>query len=81
MGDGQNARRHAERCLQFSIGSPEFFIAFAHKELARAALVLDDPAEARLQLAQARKLAEPVSDTDDKQLLVTDLDAISSQLG
>lgn len=79
-GDGLNARRNAERSLRFAEDASEFFIAYAHEALSRAALVLADHAEARKQLSQARLLAESLSDGQDKQMLMMDLEGISSQL-
>ncbi len=76
LGQGDNALRHALRCLDYAAGSPPFFVGYAHEAIARAALVSGDDVRFEDHLRQACELAALVDDTDERKQLQSDLEAL-----
>ena len=70
---GENAMRHAKRCLYFSNGLSPFIVAYAHEAIARAAAVLGDEVKYKTHLAKAQEFAQAVTDPHEKELLAPDL--------
>ncbi len=62
-----------------SDGVPEFYIAYGHEAVARAAAALGDSETSRLHLDAARTLLESIDDADSRDALAADLDEIESQ--
>ena len=74
IGQGQRARHYGQRCLTISRNEGPFYLGYAHEALARAAALLDDSRAMYDHLRQAREFAEAVTDVEEKQMLVADLD-------
>jgi hypothetical protein len=79
LGDGANATRYGETCLENSIGEPPFFLAYAHEALARAATLTGDGSRAAHHLAEAGKLSRLVDDAEDRAMLEKDLLSLQSR--
>ena len=77
LGNGEQARTAAERCLHFSQNQPPFYQGYAHECAARAAKVAGDSAALAEHLAQARHFATQVTEADDRAVLESDLDDLS----
>ena len=78
IGQGDNARRHGERCLACASGALPFYVGYAHEALARAAGVLGDTAAKQMHLQQAWECARAVSDESARGTLEQDLKSIGS---
>lgn len=76
LGQAENARRYAQLCLDASLEEGPFYLGYAYEALARAASVIGNQTEMEAYLAEARRLAEAISDVEEKQMLSTDLDTI-----
>lgn len=68
------ARRFAERCLRVSSDLDPFVVAFAHEAMARAASLVDDVDTFTEHLQAARRLVEQIDDSEEREVLVADLD-------
>ncbi|HVV99423.1 MAG TPA: hypothetical protein VHB77_03720 [Planctomycetaceae bacterium] len=77
VGQGDNARRHGERCLAFASGAPPFYVGYAHEALARAADVLGDAAAKERHLQEAWGCAGTVTDESARSALEQDLKTLS----
>jgi hypothetical protein len=78
LGQTENARRYARLCLDTSLEEGPFYLGYAYEALARAESVIGNQAEMEAYLAEARRLAEAISDVEEKQMLSADLDTIKS---
>jgi hypothetical protein len=76
VGQGESARRHAERALHFAAGCSPFYVGYAHEALTRAAVVLGDRAAAGEHLAQAQACAAAVTDAEERKMLESDLKSL-----
>ena len=81
LGRAEPSRHHAQRTLDICTryGIADFDIAFAHEALARAAAVAGDADDARAHTEQALAAAKQISEDDDRELLLTDLESIPGQ--
>ena len=70
------ARRYGQLSLQYSSKLEPFYQGYAYEALARAEQVAGNRALAQEYAAEARRLAEQVSDAEEKKLLVDDLAGI-----
>ncbi len=72
---------HAQRCLDIcrDSGLGDFDLAFAYEALARGHAIAGDPEQARTCTEQALAAAEDISEDDDRELLLTDLETIPGQ--
>jgi len=79
LGQADNARRFARRCLEMIEGSETapFFFAYAHEALARAEALAGNDAEAGKHLETARRLTESVEDEALRKLILDDLETIA----
>ncbi|MFA4987357.1 MAG: hypothetical protein WC712_12285 [Candidatus Brocadiia bacterium] len=79
VGRPESALAHANRCLELcrehEIG--DFDLAFAHEAIARAHSVARDFARAGEYLAVARQAAEEIKDSQDRNLVLSDLATIA----
>jgi hypothetical protein len=80
IGNADEARRHALVSLQYSQALEPFLLGYAHEALARAAAVAGDSAGARENLAVAETLAAKVTDRENRDLLVADLEELKARL-
>jgi hypothetical protein len=78
IGRSEEARRYGRICLEYSEGESPFLLAFAYEALARAEKVAGRTVEFAHNLAEAKRLAENVSDPSEKDLLMKDLDMLSN---
>jgi hypothetical protein len=76
LGRADEARRYGQLCLQYSRQEPPFFLAYAYEALARAEKVAGNESLAEQYQAEAMRLAEAVTDPEDKKLLLDDLKTI-----
>jgi DNA-binding transcriptional MerR regulator len=72
---------HAQRVLDIcqENGMHDFDLAFAYEALARGHAIAGDAAQARAYTEQALAAAEDITDADDRELLLTDLETIPGQ--
>jgi hypothetical protein len=75
-GRAAEARRYAERCLDYSRAEGAFYLGYAYEALARAALLAGDAGQAQVYLAEARSQAELVGAEEERAQLIADLDAL-----
>ena len=75
------ARHHAQRVLDICQrdGLGDFDLAFAYEALARAAAIEGDAEQTRGYTEQALAASEDISEEDDRELLLTDLETIPGQ--
>jgi len=71
-----NARKYGLLCLKFSQNEPPFYIGYAYEALARAEMVAGDNQKAQEYLIKAREMTGKIIDTEEKELLVADLDSL-----
>ncbi len=78
LGQVENARRYARLCLEISQGQEvaPFCLGYAYEALARVAALAGERAEMQEHLARARQLAEDMTDLEDRQQLLADLETI-----
>jgi len=77
VGEAANARKYGELCRDVSAAEGPLLRGYACEALARAAMVGGDRAAVVRLKREAHLLATQVEDTDDRALLVNDLNAIS----
>lgn len=74
---GEDALRHARRCVQLTQEHQDkledFDVAFAYECLARAHACAGNQAEARVFFAEARKAGEQIQDPENKQAFESEL--------
>jgi hypothetical protein len=78
VGQTENARRYGHLCLDLSRGEgvAPFYLGYAYEALARAEAAAGERAKASDLVKEVRKIAEQIEAVEEKQMLVTDLDAI-----
>ncbi|MCJ7513664.1 MAG: hypothetical protein MUO23_11920 [Anaerolineales bacterium] len=76
----EGARLFAQKSLELSQSEGPFYLGYAHEALARAAFVSGDPAQARKELEQARRLLDQVIDAEEREGLEKDLDGLQASL-
>jgi hypothetical protein len=70
------ARKYGQLSLDFSQGEDPFYSGYAYEALARAESVAGDDARMKEHLAEAKRIAETVTDPDSKKMLLDDLATI-----
>ncbi|WP_010581719.1 hypothetical protein [Schlesneria paludicola] len=78
LGRADESRRYAQLSLEHSSEEDPFLVGYAYEALARAELVANNLAKSMEYLAEAKRYAEVVTDTEDKELLVSDLRSLTS---
>lgn len=73
LGNADNARKSADLCLEKTPSDTPFLFGYAHEALARAESLAGQDAQAKAHLATAWRHAKNVTDADDRQTLVNDL--------
>ena len=73
LGQADEARRYGQLSLQYSENLEPFYQGYAYEALARAEQVAGNMVRVREYAAAAHRLAEQVSDADDRKLLMDDL--------
>ena len=78
LGRADDARRHAQSCLEWSRreGVLPFYVGYAYEALARAELVAGNRAKMDEYLAAARRVTESIVDPEEKQMLLADLETL-----
>jgi hypothetical protein len=81
LGRAEPALHHARRVLDLcqENGIGDFDLAFAHEALARAGAVAGDAGLARRHTDQALAAAGDITDSEDRDLLLADLETIPGQ--
>ena len=77
LGRAEEARRHGHLCLAHSPQESPFLLAYAHEALARAENMAGNRALAAEHRAEAGRLAERVSDAEERDFLLKDLATIT----
>jgi len=79
LRQADNARHYGKLCLEASQhdGVAPFHLAYAYEALARAELVAGNLFDKDTYLSQAKQVAANVSDIEDQQHLLKDLETIS----
>jgi hypothetical protein len=72
-----HAQRVLDICTENGIG--DFDLAYAYEALARGHAIGGDTEQARARTEQAIAAAEDIQDSDDRELLLTDLETIPGQ--
>jgi hypothetical protein len=79
LGMGDNALRHAERCLALTATHQavmeDFDVAYAYLGMARAHAMLDHAADAQEYLTMAEAAGKAIVDDEDRDIFTTDLDS------
>ncbi len=77
-GQIENARRYGQMCLVVSQSEdvPTFYRGYAYEALARAERLGGNPQVTKALVIEARRLAEQVTEEEDRNLLQADLDTI-----
>ena len=78
-GRGEEARRHAERCLEVcqEHGIGDFDLAYAWEAMARAEAVRGDSEATARYRERARAAAEQVAEAEDRELVIRDLETLA----
>ena len=76
-GEGDNARKSAQLCLDITPTEDPFYLGYAHEAMARTELLSENKEHAVENLSQARKCAEQVTDSENQKLLVNDLETLT----
>lgn len=76
LRQAENSRRYGQLSLEHSSEQEPFTRGYAYEALARAEEAAGNPAKAREYIAEARRLADLVSDAEDRKLLSADLATI-----
>lgn len=81
LGRAEPALHHARRGLEIcqAHGIADWDLAYAYESLARAHAVAGDEDQARAWTEQALAAAEDITQDEDRELLLTDLEAIPTQ--
>jgi tetratricopeptide (TPR) repeat protein len=81
LGRGEPALYHAGRVLEIcrDNGIADWDLAFAHEALARAYAVAGDAEQARAATDRALAAAEDITEDEDRDLLLADLETIPGQ--
>jgi len=81
LGRAEPALHHARRVLDLCqrSGIADWDLAFAYEALARGHAIAGDTEQARAYTEQALAAAEDISEADDRELLLTDLETIPGQ--
>jgi tetratricopeptide (TPR) repeat protein len=72
-----HARRVLDLCQENGVG--DFDLAFAYEALARGYALAGDATQARAYIEQAIAAAEDITEGDDRELLLSDLETIPGQ--
>lgn len=76
LGQADDARKYAQASLNFSEGGGAFYTGFAYESLARAEMVAGNQTKMNEYLEKAHQAAEKIEDSEDKKVLMDDLDLI-----
>ena len=79
LGRLDEARRYGHLCLQHSAGEEPFLRAYAYEALARAESVAGNATLVATYQAEAARLAEQVSDAEDREQLLVDLKTLPTR--
>jgi hypothetical protein len=76
---GDEARRYGELALAAAKreGVAPFYLAYAEEALARAEVAAGRAGESERHAAEARRIAERITDAESKSMLLSDLDSLT----
>ncbi|MEZ6046801.1 MAG: hypothetical protein R3C11_14725 [Planctomycetaceae bacterium] len=77
LGQADNARHYAKRCLEASKQESPFFLGYAYEALSRSEKVAGNSEQAADYLKQAFAQAELVEAEEDRNMLLDDLNSLS----
>ncbi|MHC4993628.1 MAG: hypothetical protein ACYTGQ_01100 [Planctomycetota bacterium] len=76
LGEPVSALKYAQHCLDVTPRDAPFFLGYAYEALARAEWIAGNDAKAKEYLAEARRIAESVTDEEERGWLVNDLGTV-----
>lgn len=76
VGNLEQAERYGKLCLDFSQNESHYFIGYAHEALARTYHLMEKTDLKNEHLKKADKLCDKLKNSDERNLLLTDLDEI-----
>ncbi|OGO38553.1 MAG: hypothetical protein A2W35_16085 [Chloroflexi bacterium RBG_16_57_11] len=78
LGQVENARRYGALCLKAAQegGAEPFTLGYAYEALARVEMVAGERARMEVYLEQAQRICENLTDEEDRQQLMKDLETI-----
>ncbi len=76
LNNPSEARHYGKICLNYSQGQPPFYLGYAYEALARAEKLAGNAGAAADYFAKAKQLANQVTKTEDRELLLKDLSTI-----
>ena len=76
LNQPENARRYAQMALDYSIGQPAFYQAYAYEALARAEASAGNRAQAEWCIEKSSELAQLVEKVEERKLILDDLKTI-----
>ncbi len=79
LGNAVEARRYGSLSLDAAAQEPPFYQGYAHEALARAARSAGDSQLAERHLAEARRFAEEVTESEERTMLESDLQQLAVQ--
>jgi tetratricopeptide (TPR) repeat protein len=79
LGQAENAMRYARMCLNVSHASDvlPFYLGYAYEAMARAASAAKDHEKVAEYLAKANRVATAISDPEERDQLLEDLETIN----
>ena len=77
IGNAEQARIYGQLALKHGTEAGPFHEGYGHEALARAEMVAGNKEQMRQHLEKARKLAETVTNAEEKKYLLADLDSMS----
>ena len=76
-GESDNACKYAQLCLNHTPSDDPFCLGYAHEAMARAKLLDGSKKDVADNLSHARRHAEQVADSENRKLLMDDLDELT----
>ncbi|MBN1649050.1 MAG: hypothetical protein JW874_13525 [Spirochaetales bacterium] len=82
MRNGQVARKHSRRALEFCENHDvrPWDLAFSHAEMAYACAVSRDEPKSREHLKTAREISGKISDSDERNIFLDELESIEAEI-
>ena len=77
IGNAEQARIYGQLALKHGTEAGPFHEGYGHEALAHAEMVAGNKEQMRQHLEKARKLAETVTNAEEKKYLLADLDSMS----
>lgn len=75
LGQGEMALLYAQKCLDYFLANPEtdWDLAFAHLEMANAAVVIKDATRYQEYYERVKELGEAIVEEEDRRIFMEEL--------